>query len=122
GVSGSGKSSLFLETVYPALSNKLMKTELIEGAYKSIAGIEHIDKVIEIDQSPIVRTPRSNPATYIKLFDEIRALYTKLPLSKSKGYTAGRFSFNVKEGSCTECHGMGQIKLDMDFLDDSWVD
>ncbi len=122
GVSGSGKSSLFLETLFPALSNRLMKTELPEGKYSEIVGVEHIDKVIEIDQSPIGRTPRSNPATYVKLFDDIRALYAKLPQSKAKGYTAGRFSFNVKEGSCTECHGMGQIKLDMDFLEDSWVD
>ncbi len=122
GVSGSGKSSLFLETLYPAISNKIMNTELTEGTYKDIQGLEHIDKVIEIDQSPIGRTPRSNPATYVKLFDDIRALFAKLPLSKAKGYTAGRFSFNVKEGSCSECHGIGQIKLDMDFLEDSWID
>ncbi|MCE5295057.1 MAG: excinuclease ABC subunit UvrA, partial [Chlamydiales bacterium] len=122
GVSGSGKSSLFLETLFPALSNRLMKTEIVEGKFKEITGLEHIDKVIEIDQSPIGRTPRSNPATYVKLFDEIRNLFAKLPQSKAKGYTSGRFSFNVKEGSCTECHGMGQIKLDMDFLEDSWVD
>ncbi len=122
GVSGSGKSSLFLETLYPALSNVLMRTELKPGAFKELIGVEEIDKVIEIDQSPIGRTPRSNPATYVKLFDDIRNLFAKLPQSKAKGYTAGRFSFNVKEGSCTECHGMGQIKVDMDFLEDTFVD
>lgn len=122
GVSGSGKSSLFLETLYPALSNTLMGTELEAGHFERLKNVELIDKVIEIDQSPIGRTPRSNPATYVKLFDEIRALFTKLPQSKAKGYTSGRFSFNVKEGSCPECRGMGQIKVDMDFLEDSWID
>ena len=122
GVSGSGKSSLFLETLFPALSNRLGDTELTEGAFTAIEGIEALDKVIQIDQSPIGRTPRSNPATYIKLFDTIRTLFSELPLSRAKGFTPGRFSFNVKEGSCTECHGMGQVRIDMDFLEDSWVD
>lgn len=122
GVSGSGKSSLFLETLYPALNNILNETELHVGAYKEIVGLDAIDKVIEIDQSPIGRTPRSNPATYVKLFDIIRNLFSELPLARAKGFTAGRFSFNVKEGSCAECHGMGQIRVDMDFLEDSWID
>jgi excinuclease ABC subunit A len=122
GVSGSGKSSLFLETLYPALSNLLHESELPEGAYKKIIGTESLDKVIVIDQSPIGRTPRSNPATYIKLLDTIRQLFSDLPASRAKGFTAGRFSFNVSEGSCSECHGMGQIRIDMDFLEDSWVD
>lgn len=122
GVSGSGKSSLFLETLYPALSNQIMQTEHTVGKFRTLSGTDLIDKVIEIDQSPIGRTPRSNPATYVKLFDEIRTLFGKLPQSKAKGFTASRFSFNVKEGSCPECKGMGQVKLDMDFLEDSWVD
>lgn len=122
GVSGSGKSSLFLETLFPALSNRLNKTELDEGSFSELVGLEHIDKVIEIDQSPIGKTPRSNPSTYIKLFDAIRQLYSELPMSRAKGFTPGRFSFNVKEGSCATCHGMGQISVDMDFMEDSWID
>jgi excinuclease ABC subunit A len=122
GVSGSGKSSLFLETLYPALSNRLHKSDLTEGAYSELVGTEFIDKVIVIDQSPIGRTPRSNPATYIKLFDLIRNLFSELPQSKAKGFGPGRFSFNVQEGSCSECHGMGQIAIDMDFLQESWLD
>jgi len=121
GVSGSGKSSLFLETLYPALANKLMKAELRTGAFEKLdeAGL---DKVIEIDQSPIGRTPRSNPATYVGVFDEIRTLFAKLPESEARGYKSGRFSFNVKEGSCPECSGIGQVKIDMDFLEESWVE
>lgn len=121
GVSGSGKSSLFLETLYPALANKLMKADLRVGPFATLdeAGL---DKVIEIDQSPIGRTPRSNPATYVGVFDEIRALFAKLPESEARGYKSGRFSFNVKEGSCPECSGIGQIKIDMDFLEESWVE
>ncbi|MEI6532175.1 MAG: ATP-binding cassette domain-containing protein, partial [Chlamydiota bacterium] len=121
GVSGSGKSSLISETLFPALSNKLNRSELDVGAHTSIEGIEHLDKVILIDQSPIGRIPRSNPATYIKLFDLIRDLYSELPMSKTKGYLPGRFSFNVKEGCCSLCQGMGMIRVDMDFLEEQWT-
>lgn len=120
GVSGSGKSSLILDTLYPILSNEIQGSSLPIGAYESIKGTKKIDKVIAIDQSPIGRTPRSNPATYIKLFDEIRDLFTQLPESLSLGFAAGRFSFNVKEGCCPFCSGMGMIKVDMDFLADEW--
>lgn len=106
GVSGSGKSSLISDTLYP----ELLRRKVAE-----------IDKVIEVDQSPIGRTPRSNAATYIKLFDEIRDLFTQLPESQLRGFTAGHFSFNVKEGSCSYCGGLGQVKLDMDFMEDAWV-
>lgn len=122
GVSGSGKSSLISEILYPALAQHLHHYEGPVGAYKDIKGIEHVDKVIAIDQSPIGRNPRSNSATYIKLFDEIRDLFSQLPESQARGYKPGRFSFNVKEGSCPECEGMGMIKIDMDFMEDAWVD
>ncbi|MCH9627079.1 MAG: UvrABC system protein A [Chlamydiales bacterium] len=121
GVSGSGKSSLISDTLYPALANHLHHAEHKVGALKKIEGIEKIDKVIAIDQSPIGRTPRSNPATYIKVFDEIRSLFTQLPDSVARGYAAGRFSFNVREGSCPQCRGMGMVRIDMDFLEDQWV-
>ncbi|MBS0621652.1 MAG: excinuclease ABC subunit UvrA, partial [Verrucomicrobia bacterium] len=121
GVSGSGKSSLVLETLYPALANELHKAELEVGKYQELKGIEHLKKVIAIDQSPIGRNPRSNPATYIKLFDLIRDLFTKLPQSLAKGYKAGRFSFNVAEGSCERCLGMGMLKVEMDFLETTWI-
>lgn len=122
GVSGSGKSSLITDILYPALSNVLHKGEHFVGSHQAIEGIEYINKVIAIDQSPIGRNPRSNPSTYIKLFDEIRDLFSQLPESKARGYKPGRFSFNVKEGSCTQCGGMGQTKVDMDFMEDAWVD
>ena len=122
GVSGSGKSSLITDTLFAALANRLHHAEHPVGAMKKIAGIEHIDKVIAIDQAPIGRTPRSNPATYIKIFDEIRVLFSKLPDSVARGYTPGRFSFNVREGSCPQCHGMGMVRIDMDFLEDQWVE
>lgn len=122
GVSGSGKSSLITDILYPALSNHLHDSEYPVGAHKEINGIEHIDKVIAIDQSPIGRNPRSNPATYIKLFDEIRDLFSRLPESQARGYKPGRFSFNVKEGSCVQCGGMGMTKVDMDFMEDAWID
>lgn len=122
GVSGSGKSSLITDILYPALSNNLHSSELTIGAHQEIKGIEHIDKVIAIDQSPIGRNPRSNPSTYIKLFDEIRDLFSQLPESQAKGFKPGRFSFNVKEGSCPQCEGMGLLKVDMDFMEDAWVD
>ncbi len=122
GVSGSGKSSLITDILHPALSNLLHGGEHAVGSYKKIEGIEAINKVIAIDQSPIGRNPRSNPATYIKLFDDIRDLFSQLPESIARGYKSGRFSFNVKEGSCSRCEGMGQIKLDMDFIEDAWID
>ena len=121
GVSGSGKSSLITDILYPALANKLHRAEHRIGKHQAIQGIHHLDKVIAIDQTPIGRTPRSNPSTYIKVFDDIRDLFTKLPESQAAGFRPGRFSFNVKEGSCTECRGMGQIRLDMDFMDDVWT-
>lgn len=122
GVSGSGKSSLISEILYPYLSNFLHGGEHPVGAHKQIKGVDQIDKVIAIDQSPIGRNPRSNPSTYIKLFDEIRDLFALLPESQARGYKAGRFSFNVKEGSCPQCSGMGMLKIDMDFMEDAWVE
>ncbi|HSX04447.1 MAG TPA: excinuclease ABC subunit UvrA [Rhabdochlamydiaceae bacterium] len=121
GVSGSGKSSLMLDILYPALSNALMGSQLPVGKHKAVDGIKQLEKVIAIDQSPIGRTPRSNPATYIKIFDEIRDLFASLPESQAQGYLPGRFSFNVKEGSCPFCGGMGMVKIDMDFMEDEWV-
>jgi excinuclease ABC subunit A len=122
GVSGSGKSSLLLETLFPFLSNKLQKSLLPVGKFEKIKGDNLIDKVIGIDQTPIGRNPRSNPGTYIKVLDLIRDLFASLPESKIKGYDKGRFSFNVKEGSCPGCHGMGMIRVDMDFLEEAWVE
>ena len=121
GVSGSGKSSLITDLLHPALSNALHDSHLPVGKHKKIRGIEELDKVIAIDQSPIGRTPRSNPATYVKLFDEIRDLFAKLPESQAYGFTPGRFSFNVQEGSCPHCGGMGMTRIDMDFLEDEWA-
>lgn len=121
GVSGSGKSSLISDILYPLLSNHLHGGDHRVGAHKTIKGIENIDKVIAIDQTPIGRNPRSNPATYIKVFDEIRDLFSKLPESQARGYKPGRFSFNVKEGACPQCEGMGEVKIDMDFMEDAWV-
>ncbi|MEM1282922.1 MAG: excinuclease ABC subunit UvrA [Chlamydiota bacterium] len=122
GVSGSGKSSLITDTLYPVLSNELHKSEQRPGKHQALTGLQHLDKVIAIDQSPIGRNPRSNPSTYIKVFDDIRDLFAKLPESKARGYKAGRFSFNVKEGSCPQCGGMGMTKIDMDFMEDAWID
>ena len=121
GVSGSGKSSLITDILFPILSNKLNNSKLPIGEHTGFEGIDQIDKVIAIDQSPIGRTPRSNPATYVKVFDEIRDLFAKLPESQAFGYTAGHFSFNVREGSCYQCLGMGMVKIDMDFLEDEWI-
>lgn len=121
GVSGSGKSSLIIDILYPALSNALHHSHLVVGTHKKITGIGEVDKVIAIDQTPIGRTPRSNPATFVKLFDLIRDLFSQLPQSQSQGYKAGRFSFNVREGSCPHCSGMGMMKIDMDFMEDEWI-
>ncbi len=121
GVSGSGKSSLVNEILYPALSNKLMGSHLPQGKYHSIEGVEHLDKVICIDQSPIGRTPRSNPATYTGVFGPIRELFASLPDAKSRGYTAGRFSFNVAGGRCEHCSGDGIIQIEMHFLPDIYI-
>ena len=122
GVSGSGKSSLISDILYPALSNKLHRSKLPVGKHKEINGMNKIDKVITIDQSSIGKTPRSNPATYIKLFDEIRDLFTKLPESKMRGYQKGHFSFNVREGSCPYCNGLGSVCINMDFMEDLWIE
>lgn len=121
GVSGGGKSSLISETLYPALAQKLNGAEGSAGPYKSLEGLEHLDKVINITQDPIGRTPRSNPATYIKLFDEIRKVFAQTTAAKSRGYKPGRFSFNVKGGRCEECSGYGRKKVEMHFLADVWV-
>lgn len=115
GVSGSGKSSFVNEVLYPALSNSLMRARNTLGNFDSIEGIENVDKVICIDQSPIGRTPRSNPATYTGVFGDIRELFATLPDSKARGYTAGRFSFNVNGGRCEHCGGDGIIKIEMHF-------
>jgi excinuclease ABC subunit A len=121
GVSGSGKSSLVGDVLRVALERALNKASAEPGLHERIEGLEHLDKVIDIDQSPIGRTPRSNPATYIKLFDLIRDLYTRLPEARARGYAPGRFSFNVAGGRCEACEGNGSKCLEMDFLADVWV-
>lgn len=121
GVSGSGKSSLVSEILYPAASNILNKSSVAEGMYKGIEGVEQWDKVINIDQSPIGRTPRSNPATYTKLFDDIRSLFASCEDAKTRGYTAGRFSFNISGGRCEDCGGAGIKEIEMFFLPDVYV-
>jgi excinuclease ABC subunit A len=121
GVSGSGKSTLVNEIVHKALANKLHRHRTKPGDHQSVEGIEVFDKVIEVDQSPIGRTPRSNPATYTKLFDHIRELYSMTPEAKVRGYKPGRFSFNVRGGRCETCKGDGQIKIEMHFLPDVYV-
>ncbi len=121
GVSGSGKSSLINQTLYPYLHNKFFKTSHKVGAVDSITGLEDIDKIISIDQQPIGRTPRSNPCTYIKLFDPIRNLFSQMPASKVRGYKAGRFSFNVKGGRCEACEGAGLKQIEMHFMADIYV-
>ena len=121
GVSGSGKSSLVGDILRDTLARDLNKAITQPGEHDRIDGLDHLDKIIDIDQSPIGRTPRSNPATYIKLFDLVRDLYTKLPESKARGYKAGRFSFNVSGGRCEACEGNGSNRLEMDFLADVWV-
>ena len=121
GVSGSGKSSLVTDTIAPALTNAVHRSKRMVGPYRKIEGIAQIDKVIDIDQSPIGRTPRSNPATYIGLWDDLRALFSSTPESRARGYSPGRFSFNVPGGRCEACKGDGQIKIEMNFLPDIYV-
>jgi len=121
GVSGSGKSSLVNEVLYKILANDLNRAKMKPGKYKKISGLENLDKVIDIDQSPIGRTPRSNPATYTGLFGDIRNLFASTPDAKARGYGAGRFSFNVKGGRCESCQGDGIIKIEMHFLPDIYM-
>ncbi len=121
GVSGSGKSSLINQIVYPAMAGRLNHSSIKQGNFEKLTGFEHFDKVINIDQQPIGRTPRSNPATYIKLFDPIRDLFARLPASKLRGYKPGRFSFNVKGGRCEACGGAGVRQIEMHFLPDIFV-
>ncbi|BDU74880.1 excinuclease ABC subunit UvrA [Mesoterricola silvestris] len=121
GVSGSGKSTLVNEILYKALANQLHQGVHVVGRHRSIKGLEHVDKVIDIDQAPIGRTPRSNPATYTGLFTPLRDLFSQLPESKARGYTPGRFSFNVKGGRCEKCEGDGVLKIEMHFLPDIYV-
>ena len=121
GVSGSGKSTLVTDILYPALMQKIYKSKDVPGRHKKVEGIEHIDKVINIDQSPIGRTPRSNPATYTGIFDKVRSLFAATQESKVRGYLPGRFSFNVKGGRCEACAGDGTIKIEMHFLPDVYV-
>jgi excinuclease ABC subunit A len=121
GVSGSGKSTLMSDILYNALAAKLMGARTMAGEHERIEGVEHLDKIINIDQSPIGRTPRSNPGTYTSLFDEIRKLYAELPESKVRGYKPGRFSFNVHGGRCEACQGQGELRIEMQFLPDVYV-
>jgi excinuclease ABC subunit A len=121
GVSGSGKSSLITETLYPALARALHRAQERPGAHKQLEGLEAVDKVIHITQDPIGRTPRSNPATYVKVWDDIRQIFAETPEAKARGYKAGRFSFNVKGGRCEACAGHGQKLVEMHFLPDVWV-
>jgi excinuclease ABC subunit A len=118
GVSGSGKSTLINQTLYPILSRHHHRAKAVPLGYDAIEGIDHIDKVIEIDQQPIGRTPRSNPATYTKLMDSLRNLFAKVPEAKIRGYTKSRFSFNTKGGRCKKCDGTGTVTLEMNFLPD----
>ncbi len=121
GVSGSGKSTLMVEILYKALARQIYNAHVLPGEHERIEGLEHIDKIINIDQSPIGRTPRSNPGTYTSLFDQIRTLFADLPESKIRGYKKGRFSFNVHGGRCEACQGQGQLRIEMQFLPDVYV-
>lgn len=121
GVSGSGKSSLVIDTLYPAIYNHLKKSNHFVGKMQEINGLENIDKVIAIDQSPIGRTPRSNPATYIKIFDPIRNLFAKISSKSAQDYDPGRFSLNIARGSCSLCLGLGVVRVNMDFMEDKWI-
>ena len=122
GVSGSGKSTLLLDTLYPALMRAIYNSKMEIGAHDIIRGMENVDKVVDIDQSPIGRSPRSNPATYTGVFSDIRDFFANLPEAKARGYASGRFSFNVKGGRCEACQGDGQIKIEMNFLADVYVE
>jgi excinuclease ABC subunit A len=122
GVSGSGKSSLVNDILYKVLANQLNGARTVAGKHTRVTGLEHLDKVIHVDQNPIGRTPRSNPATYTGVFDKIRALFADTPESKTRGYQQGRFSFNVKGGRCEACSGDGTLKIEMNFLPDVYVD
>jgi excinuclease ABC subunit A len=121
GVSGSGKSTLVNEVLFKSLANRLNRARVKPGAHRTVEGIDAFDKVIDIDQSPIGRTPRSNPATYTGVFDHIRALYATSPDARARGYKPGRFSFNVKGGRCETCRGDGTIKIEMHFLPDVYI-
>jgi excinuclease ABC subunit A len=121
GVSGSGKSTLMIDILYKTLARQLHGAHTQPGAHERIEGVELLDKIINIDQSPIGRTPRSNPGTYTGLFDEIRKLFAELPESKMRGYKPGRFSFNVHGGRCEACQGQGQLRIEMQFLPDVYV-
>jgi excinuclease ABC subunit A len=121
GVSGSGKSTLMTDVLYNALAAKLHGAHTQAGPHERIEGVENLDKIIDIDQSPIGRTPRSNPGTYTSLFDEIRKLFAELPESKVRGYKPGRFSFNVHGGRCEACQGQGELRIEMQFLPDIYV-
>ncbi len=121
GVSGSGKSSLISETLYPALARALMGAQSSPGPYDRLDGLDALDKVIDITQEPIGRTPRSNPATYVGVFDEIRRVFASTPEARMRGYQADRFSFNVKGGRCEACQGHGLKRIEMHFLADVWV-
>jgi excinuclease ABC subunit A len=121
GVSGSGKSTLLLDIVYKALAQRLHRARERPGAHAGLLGLEHVDKVIHIDQTPIGRTPRSNPATYTGIFDDIRGLFAQVPEARVRGYTPGRFSFNIKGGRCEACQGHGTLRIEMHFLPDVYV-
>ena len=122
GVSGSGKSSLVNTILYPVLADKLNGARIVPGRHTRVEGVDQVRKVIHVDQNPIGRTPRSNPATYTGVWDKIRTLFAKTPEAQVRGYGPGRFSFNVKGGRCEACHGDGTLKIEMNFLPDVYVD
>jgi excinuclease ABC subunit A len=122
GVSGSGKSTLVNQILYPVLADKLNGARIVPGKHTRVEGVDQCDKVIHVDQNPIGRTPRSNPATYTGVWDKIRALFAKTPEAQVRGYGPGRFSFNVKGGRCEACHGDGTLKIEMNFLPDVYVE